>query len=77
MFGQEQAAIAQARCLLRRGLFHRIDYLTEPGLYHMDNASCVKQLLAIGRSTAELNQHMSVVRAEFLNGQMINQSQPN
>ena len=37
----------------------------------MDNASCVQQLLAIGRSTAELNEHMSVVQTESLNGQMI------
>ena len=55
MFGQAQAAIAEVRCLLRHGLFHRIDYLTEPRLYQMDNASCVQQLLTIGRSTAELN----------------------
>ena len=31
MFGQEQAAIAQARCLLRRGLFYRIDYFDRAG----------------------------------------------
>ena len=77
MFGQAQAAIAQDRCLLRHGLFHRIDYLTEPRLYHMDNTSCVQQLLTIGRSTAELNEHMSVVQKEFLNGQMIEQFQLN
>ena len=77
MFGQAQAAIAEVRCLLRHGLFHRIDYLTEPRLYHMDNASCVQQLLAIGRSTAELNEHMSVVQTESLNGQMIERFQLN
>jgi uncharacterized protein len=71
MFGQVQAAVAQARCLLRRGLFHRIDYLTQPGHYRMDNASCARQLLAIGRSTAELKAHMSVVQKEFLNGDKI------
>ncbi len=71
LFGQAQAAIAEACCLLRHGLFHRIDYLTEPRLYHMDNASCVQQLLTIGQSTAELNEHMSVVQREFLNGATI------
>jgi hypothetical protein len=71
MFGQVQAAVAQARCLLRRGLFHRVDYLTQPGLYRMDNASCVRQLIAIGRSTAELKEHISVVQKEFLNGETI------
>ncbi len=75
MFGQEQAAVAQARCLLRHGLFHRIDYLTEPRLYHMDNAACVQQLLTIGRSTAELNEHMSVVQKKFLNGATIEKFQ--
>jgi hypothetical protein len=63
------------RCLLRRGLFHRIDYLTEPRPYHMNNASCVQQLLTIGRSTAELNEHMSIVQKEFLNGEAIEQFQ--
>ena len=61
--------------MLRHGLFHRIDYLTEPRLYHIDNASCVQQLLTIGRSTAELNEHMSVVQKEFLNGVTIDQFQ--
>ena len=61
--------------MLRHGLFHRIDYLTEPRLYHMDNASCVQQLLTIGRSTAELNEHMSVAQKEFLNGTTVNQFQ--
>jgi patatin-like phospholipase/acyl hydrolase len=70
MFGQAQAAIAEVRCLLRQGLFHRIDYVTEPRLYHLDNPACVQQLLAIGRSTAELNEHMSIVRKEFLNGEI-------
>ena len=63
--------------MLRHGLFHRIDYLTEPRLYHMDNASCVQQLLTIGRNTAELNEHMSVAQTESLNGQMIERFQLN
>ena len=75
LFGQVQATPAEVSCLLRHGLFHRIDYLTEPRLYHMDNASCVQQLLTIGRNTAELNKHMSVVQKEFLNGATIEQFQ--
>ena len=74
MFGQAQAAIAEVRCLLRHGLFHRIDYLTEPRLYQMDNASCVQQLLTIGRSTAEPNgRALSIVQKGFLNGETIEQ----
>ena len=71
MFGQMQAAVAQARCLLRHGLFHRIDYVTEPGLYRLDNASCAQKLVTIGRNTAELKEHMGVVGKEFLNGETI------
>ena len=77
MFGQAQAAIAEVFCLLRRGLFHRIEYVTEPRLYQMDNVSCVQQLLTIGRSTAQLNEHMSIVQKEFLNGEVIRRFQPN
>ncbi len=71
MFGQMQAAIAQARCLLRHGLFHRIDFVTQPGLYRLDNATCVQQLLTLGRNTAQLKEHMTVVQKEFLNGDTI------
>lgn len=71
MLGQMQAAAAQARCLLRHALFHRIDYLTQAGLYHLDNAACVQQLLTIGRNTAELKEHMSVVQKDLLNGETI------
>ena len=50
-----------ASCLLRRGLFHRIDYLP-PRTFEMDNASCAGQLHAMGRQIAELNENMSVVK---------------
>jgi patatin-like phospholipase/acyl hydrolase len=66
MFGQAQAAVNQARCLLKRGLFHRIDYLVPPKTFSMDGASCVHELTGLGRSIAELNEHMGVVREKFL-----------
>jgi patatin-like phospholipase/acyl hydrolase len=68
MFGQAQAAVNMAFCLLRRGLFHRIDYLVPPKTFQMDNARCVEQLIGMGRQIAELNENMQVVAREFLNG---------
>ena len=46
--------IPQAAVCSATACSHRIDYVTEPGLYRLDNASCVQQLLTIGRNTAEL-----------------------
>jgi hypothetical protein len=48
MFGQAQAAVNMAACLLRRGLFHRIDYLVPPRDFTLDNAACAGQLVAMG-----------------------------
>jgi hypothetical protein len=62
MFGRAQAAVNMASCLLRRGVFHRIDYQVPPKTFKMDNASCAGQLTAMGRQIAELNQHMSIVK---------------
>jgi patatin-like phospholipase/acyl hydrolase len=69
MFGQAQAAVNMARCLLRRGLFHRIDYQVPPRTFAMDNAACAAQLAAMGRQIAELNENMSVVKESFLDNQ--------
>ena len=62
MFGRAQAAVNMASCLLRRRLFHRIDYQVPPRTFEMDNASCAGQLTAMGRQIAELNENMSVVK---------------
>ena len=71
MSGQAQAAVSMASCLLRRGLFHRIDYQVPPTTFKMDNAACVGQLTPMGRQVAELNENMSVVKAYFLDGRHV------
>lgn len=67
MFGQAQGAVAQAQCLLRER-FHRIDYLTEPRIYAMDDARAVEELIGLGRGEAEKVAHRQVVRSRFLTG---------
>ncbi|MDR3634481.1 MAG: CBASS cGAMP-activated phospholipase [Isosphaeraceae bacterium] len=71
MFGQAQSSVNMAVCLLRRGQFHRIDYLVPPKTFQMDNVHCVEQLIGMGRQIAELNENMQVVSREFLNGQTV------
>ena len=68
LFGQAQAAQNGAFCLLKRGLFHRVDYLVPPTKFTMDNSQCVGDLIAMGRQIAELNENLSVVKEHFLNG---------
>lgn len=69
MFGQAQGAIAMARCLLRKGLFHRVDFNAVPYLYSLDNARLVDELIRIGRGVAVKKEHLDdVVRVHFLNG---------
>ena len=70
MFGQAQGAVAQATCLLR-DRFHRIDYITEPRIYAMDDAKVVQELIVLGRGEAEKIEHRQVVRERFLNGSPI------
>jgi uncharacterized protein len=74
MFGQSQGAVAQAICLLR-DRFHRIDYMTEPRIYKMDDARVVKELITLGRGEAEKIEHRQVVRERFLNGISVAPSQ--
>jgi hypothetical protein len=76
MFGQAQAAVNMASCLLRRGLFHRIDYQVPPKAFQMDNARCVAELIGMGRQIAELNENLGVVRESFLNGEAAEPYQP-
>ena len=71
MFGQAQAAVNMAFCLLRRGVFHRIDYKVPPQTFAMDSASCAGQLSAMGRQIAELNENMSIIKEQFLNSQRV------
>lgn len=72
MFGQAQAAVNMAACLLRRGVFHRIDYQVPPGTFELDSAACAAELIRMGRQIAELTQNMTVVKKFFLDGQTTN-----
>jgi patatin-like phospholipase/acyl hydrolase len=69
MFGQAQAAVNMARCLLSRGTFHRIDYQVPPRAFQMDNAACAGELTAMGRQIAELRENLDVVKTLFLDGE--------
>jgi hypothetical protein len=60
-----------AMCLLRPGLFHRIDYKVPPGTFRLDKAACTSELIKMGRMIAELNENMSVVKRSFLDGQAV------
>ena len=66
MFGQAQGAVAQARCLLQ-DRFHRIDYITEPRIYKMDDAKAVHELIVIGRAEAEKIANRRIVSEHLLN----------
>ncbi|WP_165244548.1 CBASS cGAMP-activated phospholipase [Paludisphaera soli] len=68
MFGQAQSAVNTAFCLLKRGLFHRIDYVVPAQAYSMDAAAAARDVASRGRVIAELNENMRVVREQFLNG---------
>ena len=65
MFGQVQNAVAQATCLLR-DRFQRVDFDTEPGIYNMDDARIVGELVTIGRSVAQSRAHVDRFRRLFL-----------
>ena len=69
MFGQAQGAIAMAKCLLREGLFHRVDFDAVPHHYSLDNAKLVDELIKLGRGVAVKKENLDdVVKAHFLNG---------
>jgi hypothetical protein len=76
MFGQAQSAVNMAYCLLKRGVFHRIDYQVPPKTFQMDNARCVAQLIGMGQQIAELNENLGVVKRLFLNGEAVESHQP-
>jgi hypothetical protein len=72
MVGQAQAAVNMAACLLRHGVFHRIDYQVPPGTFKLDSAAYAGELVRMGRQIAELNENMTVVKSFFLDGQTVN-----
>jgi hypothetical protein len=67
-FGQAPSAVNMASCLLRRGLFHRIDDQVPPRTFAPDRAACADQLSSMGRQIAELNENLSVLKASVLDG---------
>jgi hypothetical protein len=68
MFGQEQGAVAEAKCFLG-DRFHRIDYVAEPRLYALDNVRLVEELIRIGGNVAVMKKNLDdVVSPHFLNG---------
>jgi hypothetical protein len=71
MVGQAQCSVNVTFCLLKSGLFHRIDPKVPPGAFHLDNPAATSQLIGLGRHYAELNENMRVVKESFLNGQQV------
>ena len=65
---QVEAARAQAGLLLK-GRLHRIDIVTQPGQFSLDNASPEKitQLIQLGRGEAVKKANLDIVRSRFLN----------
>ena len=68
MEGQCESATSHARLLLGER-FHRIDTMTRPGEYALDDARTQKiaQLIELGRGEAVKNANLSKVRDVFLN----------
>ena len=65
---QVEAARAQASLLLN-GRLHRIDVVTSPGQFSLDDArqEKVEQLIQLGRGEAVKKANLDVVRSRFLN----------
>jgi patatin-like phospholipase/acyl hydrolase len=76
MLGQAQSSVNMAFCLLKSGVFKRIDYAVPPKTFDMDNVKCVEELIGMGRQIGELNENMSVVKKEFLNDQTVEPFSP-
>ncbi len=69
MAGQVTSAQAQAKLLLGER-YHRIDALTQNGLYEFDDGRAVTatQLAGLGRSVARSREHYDIVNKRFLDG---------
>jgi patatin-like phospholipase/acyl hydrolase len=71
MFGQVQSSVNASFCLLKRGIFHRIDPCVPPGSFQMDNPRATLHLIGLGRQYAQLNENMAVVKSSFLDGRPV------
>jgi hypothetical protein len=67
-YAQVEAARAQAS-LLTGGRLHRIDYISPPGQFSLDDArpKKIEELISIGRGEAVKKEHLDIVRSRFLN----------
>ncbi|MEO6811459.1 MAG: CBASS cGAMP-activated phospholipase [Isosphaeraceae bacterium] len=76
MFAQVEAALAQAN-LITGGQVHRIDAVTLPGRFLMDDARAVDELIALGDMEARKRVNVDVVKERFLNGDFVPPFVPN
>jgi hypothetical protein len=77
MFGQAHAAVEMPARLLRYGHFYRVDYSVPPRSFTMDNATCAKDLIAIGRQIArEYDYIENIKKTLFLNGSCVEPYRP-
>jgi uncharacterized protein len=74
--GQTQSAVNSAFCLLKQGLFHRIDFPVPAGSFALDDPRTVGELINMGRQIAELKENMVVVAEHFLNGTKVEPFRP-
>jgi patatin-like phospholipase/acyl hydrolase len=71
MFGQIQAAVAEAGSLLGKDRFLRIDFDTVPHAYTIDDPSGVEELISLGIAEAEKIGNRRPILERFLNGSTI------
>jgi patatin-like phospholipase/acyl hydrolase len=76
MFGQAQSSVNATSCLLKRGLFHRIDPQVPPGSFRLDDPATIPQLIGLGRQYAQLNENLSLVKTSFLDGKPVEPFRP-
>ena len=72
MFSQIQASVNEAQCLLGKDRFHRIDFLTIPNTWIMDDPNGIDDLIIAGQNAATLVDTVNTVMLQFLNGSTIN-----
>jgi patatin-like phospholipase/acyl hydrolase len=66
--GEGSWAAAKSLLDLRGGVYHRIDHVAPVGIYSLDNARIVDQLIGLGRQMGHYQQHFTVFQQHFLAG---------
>jgi len=74
--GQTQSSVNAAFCLLKKGVFHRVDFPVPDDSFEIDDPRSVGELINMGRQIAELNENKTVVAEHFLNGDKVEPFQP-